>query len=265
MASSDVNRGRLLLDFARTRMAEATAVQANPAALTKTLEDMDSASRSGTRLLGAAAVDGQDRAPLDIIDGFVLAQRSELSAFVPGLTGDARDRALDSLVLLEQIQTRSLELRGSLLCTSGYADEGGSDDLGPLPQRCAALRAGSSPGTGGLPGATGLDGLGLPSGVVPSGTPSLPGLGGTAPTGSGLPTPGLPGSGIPGTPGYLEGEAGPGGLLGTVTGTVGGVVGGLLGPLLSGDTPDSHATPSQSPSPSPSRATDLPGRIFGGR
>ena len=256
LASSDVNRGRLFLDFARTRMGEATAVATDEAALGKTFDDMDEASRNGTRLLGKAAVDGQDRAPLDVIDGFVLAQRADLADLVPRLGLGERDRALNSLVLLEQIQARSLDLRGSLLCTTGYADQGGSDALGPLPQRCAALRSDSTQGGSPLPGPT------LPSGTpspgdptsargIPAGIPSLPGLGGLAPSGTGLPTPGLPGApALPGMPGIQEGDGGPGGLLGTVTGTVGGVVGGLLGPLLGGH----HATPTPSPSPSPSHS-----------
>jgi hypothetical protein len=263
LATSDVNRGRLFLDFARKRMAEATAVAADEAALRKSLDDMDEASRNGVRLLGQAAVDGQDRAPLDAIDGFVLAQRADLTSVVPRLDLAQRDRALDSLVLLEQIQARSLELRGSLLCTTGYADQGGSDALGPLPQRCAALRSGSTPGGTPLPGATVPSGTPLPGEPtaargIPSGIPSLPGLGGVTPSGTGLPTPGLPGApSLPGIPGAQEGDGGPGGLLGTVTGTVGGVVGGLLGPLLGdGDNP----SPSPTPSPSPSApAPHIPG------
>jgi hypothetical protein len=264
LASSDANKGRLFLEFARNRMTEATAVRGDAVAVDRTLDDMDSASRNGTRLLGSAAVGGQDRAPLDILDGFVLAQRAELSALLPVLVPDARDRALDSLVLLEQIGARSLELRGSMLCTAGYAEEGGTDDLGPLPQRCAALRAGSTPGVNGLPGPT-ASGTGLPSGAVPSGTPTLPGLGGSAPTGTGFPTPGFSGPGSPGSPGYQEGESGPGGLLGTVTGTVGGVVGGLLGPLIGGDAPADDPGPSPTPSVSSSSTPGLPGRILNGR
>jgi hypothetical protein len=250
LASSDVNRGRLLLDFARTRMQEAGAVADSAQTVRKTLDDMDEASRAGTRLLGKAAVDGQDRAPLDAVDGFVLAQRADLGTLLPRLAPEERDRALDSLVLLEQIQGRSLDLRGSLLCTTGYAGEVSSDELGPLPQRCAALPSTPAAGASGLPGPLPSDtpGLGtLPGGAVPSGVPSLPGLGGVVPSGSGFPTPGLPGSGIPGMPGYEEAEAGLGGLLGTVTGTVGGVVGGLLGPLVGGET----ASPSATPTPTP--------------
>jgi hypothetical protein len=248
LASSDANRGRLFLDFARTRMQEAGAVVGSAQTVHKTLDDMDEAGRAGTRLLGQVAVDEQDRVPLDALDGFVLGQRGDLTALLPRLGPDERDRALDSLVLLERIQARSLDLRGSLLCTTGYAGKGSSDDLGPLPQRCVALPSTPAAGASTLPDplASGTPGLGtLPGGVVPSGVPSLPGLGGVVPSGSGFPTPGLPGSGIPGMPGYNEAEAGLGGLLGTVTGTVGGVVGGLLGPLVGG----SAASPGPTPTP----------------
>ncbi|MDQ1677092.1 MAG: hypothetical protein QOC93_2236 [Actinomycetota bacterium] len=255
LASSDVNRGRLFLDFARTRIQETASVLGSTPAVVKTFDDMDEAARAGTRLLGKAAVDQQDRAPLDAVDGFVLAQRSDLAALLPSLGADGRDRALDSLVLLEQIQSRSVDLRGSLLCTTGYADEGGTDDLGPLPQRCAALPSTPAVGASGLPIPlpSGTAGTGiLPDGTVPAGIPSLPGLGGVVPSGSGFTSPGYPGSGIPGMPGYTESDPGLGGLLDTVTGTVGGVVGGLLGPLVGGQT----AAPSPTPAP-----TSAPGVV----
>jgi hypothetical protein len=253
LASSDVNRGRLFLDFARTRLHEVDAVVGSTQAALQTMDDMDEASRAGTRLLGKAAVDGQDRAPLDALDGFVLAQRADLATLLPKLGPDERDRALDSLVLLEQIQGRSLDLRGALLCTTGYAGKGTSDVLGPLPQRCVALPSTPAAGASELPNPlpSGTSGLGvLPSGPVPPGVPSLPGLGGVVPGGIGFPTPGLPGTGFPsfpGMPGYDEADAGLGGLLGTVTGTVGGVVGGLLGPFVGGHT----ATPAPTPTPTP--------------
>ena len=264
LASSDVNRGRLFLDFARTRVHEADAVVGSAQAVRKTMDDMDEASRAGTRLLGKAAVDKQDRAPLDALDAFVLAQRADLATLLPKLGPDGRDRALDSLVLLEQIQGRSLDLRGSLLCTTGYAGQGSTDELGPLPQRCAALPSTPAAGASRLPDplASGTPGLGtLPGGAVPSGVPSLPGLGGVVPGGGGFPTPGLPGSGlpgIPGMPGYDEAEAGLGGLLGTVTGTVGGVVGGLLGPLVGGQT----AGPSPLPLPFPTQTPGVVDRLI---
>jgi hypothetical protein len=265
LAGSDVSRGRLFLDFGRTRMDEAAAVADDEAALRKTMDDMDMASRKGTKLLGIAAVQDQDRTPLDVIDGFVLAQRGALRTLIPALLPVQRDRALDSLVLLEQIQARSLDLRASLLCTTGYADGARSDELGPLPQRCQALRSRTIPGAAGLPATTiGGTPIGsLPQITIPAGTPSLPGLGGTAPIGTGLPTPILTGPGIPGLPGYQDGESSPGGLLGSVTDTVGGVVGGLFGPLVDHDASPSPSS-SASPSPSPSKRRGLP-PIIGGR
>jgi hypothetical protein len=268
LASTDVNRGRLFLDFARTRMSEARAVVSDPAALNKSLDDMDDSSRNGARLLGAAAVERQDRAPLDALDGFVLTQRSQLRVLSESLQPGERARVVDSFVLLEQIQQRSLDLRGSLLCTTGYAGDSRSDVLGPLPQHCAALQAGTAPGVGNLPPVTtspiGMPIPGLPSLVVPPGTPTLPGLGGTAPTGTGLATPSFPGGGIPGLPGYQQGEAGPGGLFGTVTDTVGGVVGGLFGPFV-GAEPSASPSPSGSPTPTPSDRSRLRDLITGGR
>src|SRR4029453_12157422 len=71
MAGSDVTRGQLSLDFARTRLAEAAAMPGDNAAISGVLTDMDADTRQGVKLLTGAAVAGEDTAPLTRVDGFV--------------------------------------------------------------------------------------------------------------------------------------------------------------------------------------------------
>jgi hypothetical protein len=234
LARSDVSRGQLHLQFARTRLTEAASVRDDDSELRRVLDDMDADTRSGMRNLGAASVERQDRAPLDAVDEFVTVQRRQLIAAIDGLPGERRMRALDSLELLERVRERSGALRPSLLCTAGYTGANRSDELGPLPRRCAALpgvQPGGSSVPGGGPDRSGNDptspGTTIPRSSIsarPSATPpvSLP----ADPTGPGSPINPVP-TGTP-TPAPTP-SGGTQGLLGAVSSTVGGVVGGLLG------------------------------------
>ncbi len=231
LARSDVSRGQLHLQFARTRLTEAGRVQGDEGELRRVLDDMDADTRTGMKDLSGAAVERQDRAPLDAVDEFVAIQRRELITLVGTLPEKRRVRALDSLKLLEDVSDRSGALRPSLLCTVGYTGANRSDELGPLPRRCAAL-PGVEPGGSGVPGGpdtstgdpTKRPGTTVPHSSVstgPSATPSATGAPtdptepGTPPSGDPLPSPSPTG--------------GTKGLVGAVTDTVGSVIGGLLG------------------------------------
>jgi hypothetical protein len=144
LAGSEVNKGQLYLGFARTRLREAQAVADDPAALASALDDMDTDLRSGVRLLTGAAVSRRDPEVLSIVDTFVSEQRRTMVDLVADLQGDSRERALNSLELLDQAADRSAELRQTLVCTSdgsGYADS-----LGPVPQHCSAAPDPGNPG-----------------------------------------------------------------------------------------------------------------------
>ncbi len=177
LARSDVSRGQLHLQFARTRLIEASSVQGDENELRRVLGDMDADTRTGMRDLSSAAVERQDRAPLDAVDAFVAIQRKELLALIGTLPDQRRMRAVDSLTLLEQVSDRSGSLRPSLLCTVGYTGANRSDELGPLPRRCAALPGVESGGTK-VPGSgpdtsTGKPGgNATPGGVVPGSSAS---------------------------------------------------------------------------------------------
>lgn len=142
LAGSDVNRGQLLLEFARNRLTEAEAVASDPAAVESTLNDMDEETTQGVALLTGAAVDRTDDGVLDAIDSFVLTQRAEVTDFVASTAADSRVRGLESLKLLDLVQERAEKLRFSLLCTA--AGDARMDALGPIPLPCSAA---PGPGT----------------------------------------------------------------------------------------------------------------------
>lgn len=236
LARSDVSRGQLHLQFARTRLAEAATVLGNDRQLRRVLGDMDADTRTGMRELTGAAVERRDRAPLDFIEQeFVAMQRRQLIALIGDLPENRRGRALDSLALIEQAHERSRALRPSLQCAAGHAGASRSDELGPLPRRCAAL-PGVEPGGSAVPGGpdTATEN---PRTTVPrnslSATPGAPSTAGLPRVPTGPPDPGLstsPPATEPSSPTPTP-SGGTQGVLGSVTGTVGGVVGGLLGGL----------------------------------
>jgi hypothetical protein len=135
LASSDVTRGQLFLDFARTRLAEARAVRGDGAGFAGVLADMDSDTREGVKLLNASALQRRDDTPLDAVDSFVTGQRQQITGMLDRLSGAERTRAVDSLALLDQVSQRSKALRGTLDC-SGAAT--GTDVLGPKPAVCSS-------------------------------------------------------------------------------------------------------------------------------
>ncbi len=179
LASSDMSRGQLYLAFARTRLTEAQASRLGAAELIDVLNDMDSETRQGVRLLSSSAVDRRDPAALDWVDTFVGRQQQDIglildSARGDAVRGDARDRATRSRALLDLIGQRIGLLRKSLSC--GNAGNG-MDALGPVPAPCAAAapRAGqpagdtsTSPRSGAAPPAS-ADGTGTPVAEKPDG------------------------------------------------------------------------------------------------
>jgi hypothetical protein len=230
LARSDVSRGQLHLQFARTRLLEAVSVRDDDAALRRALDDMDADTSIAMRELSSAALDRQDRTPLDVVDEFVAVQRRQLIGLISAQPHDRRARALDSLTLLEQMRERSTALRPALLCDGAFLGADTVDELGSLPRRCAALPgvgSGNKPNPDG--NATAKPRTGDPSQGPGSVRPP------DDPAESGGPSANQPGgpsapASRPNQPPSLT-PGGASGVLGTVTGTVGGVVGGVLGPL----------------------------------
>jgi hypothetical protein len=135
LASSDVSRGQLYLEFAKTRVAEAYAVRQDPAGLVAILDDLDAETRQGVKLLHTAAVERQDPAALDVVDRFVEDQQRKIVALLENQPAAVRPRVLESLRLLESVTRRTDALRTALNCG---ATSVGADALGPLPGTCRA-------------------------------------------------------------------------------------------------------------------------------
>jgi hypothetical protein len=136
LTGSDIERGRLHLEFAHNRLSEAAASGADRSTI---LDDMDAETRAGVRLLTSTAMDRHDRTGLDLVDAFVPRQRSDLMRL-----GDS-PRIRQSLTLLDEISARSGQLRPDLGCAATPA---GTDSLGAVPRPCPS-------GTPAKPGTTG--------------------------------------------------------------------------------------------------------------
>jgi hypothetical protein len=139
LASSDVGRGQLYLDFARTRVIEAWALASE---IERVLEDMDRDTQQGVRLLTTAATNRNDRAALDVVDDFAAEQRTALDELAEEVTGADRTRVLTSLELLDKIKDRTADLRQTLdRDDCGGRSATSIDSLGPEPGPCVAFPA----------------------------------------------------------------------------------------------------------------------------
>lgn len=134
MAGSDVSRGQLSLNFARTRLAEAAAMPGDDPTFGRVLDDMDADTRQGVKLLTGSAVARTDAAPLATVDGFAADQRSAFAPMLDRLSPANRQRAQESVSLLEAVNRRAAVLRGDLAC--GSTVRSGSDALGPKLKDC---------------------------------------------------------------------------------------------------------------------------------
>lgn len=130
LTASDNGRGQLYLDFARTRLDEASTLTGT---LGSTLDDMDQATVAGVSLLTDFAVTGHDPTALALIDDFATEQRKRLDLLAQARSGD-RDRITDSMALLDEVVERSGRLRESLSCSSLTIIR--VDTLGPLLADC---------------------------------------------------------------------------------------------------------------------------------
>ncbi len=133
LAGSDLSRGRLYLEFARTRLSEAHAVRADATGFGSALTDMDSDTTQGIRMLITSAMARRDTSALDAVDRFVADQRMLVGQLLDGGTTD-RDKVTGSLALLDRIEKRSAAARTALACGAGT---NGSDKLGAVPGTCA--------------------------------------------------------------------------------------------------------------------------------
>ncbi|MGW5558784.1 DUF5667 domain-containing protein [Micromonospora sp. NPDC003944] len=138
LASSDISRGQLFLDFARTRVGEAAKLRGDRIGYSAVLDDMDADSRQGVRLLTSAAVQRAEPGSLDTLNTFVTSQRRAVRGLLDESTRVDRERTQRSLLLLDSIRERSDDLRAAIAC--GLPAPAASDALGPAPNTCPGAR-----------------------------------------------------------------------------------------------------------------------------
>ncbi|GAA4570282.1 hypothetical protein GCM10023176_28470 [Micromonospora coerulea] len=138
LASSDISRGQLFLDFARTRLDEAASVHGDRIGFGAVLDDMDADTRQGVRLLTTVAAQRADPAGLDAVNVFVTGQRRAVSGLLERTDQVERDRTRRSLALLDAARDRADALRAAIAC--GLPTPAASDALGPAPGTCPAER-----------------------------------------------------------------------------------------------------------------------------
>ncbi|MEU4336919.1 DUF5667 domain-containing protein [Micromonospora lupini] len=138
LASSDISRGQLFLDFARTRLGEAAELRGDRIGYSAVLDDMDADTRQAVRLLTAAAVQRAEPASLDTVNTFVASQRRAVTNLLDGASRADRERTRRSLALLDSIRERSDSVRAAIAC--GLPAPTGSDALGPTPTTCPGER-----------------------------------------------------------------------------------------------------------------------------
>jgi hypothetical protein len=135
LAGSDLMRGQLYLDFAATRLDEASGVRDNLRAFIDALGEMNGETQRGVSLLVSTAASKHDATALDAIDNFVNSQRKELSKLLRDTKGQSRDKVSRSLTLLDAVAQRSAAARSALACGAKPTD---SDTLGPIFGDCQA-------------------------------------------------------------------------------------------------------------------------------
>jgi hypothetical protein len=138
LTSSDLSRGQLFLDFARTRLAEAATVRDDRLGFSAVLDDMDADTRQGVRLLTTMAAQRSDPASLDAIDAFLTGQRRAVGGLLDRADHVERDHTRRSLALLDAVGARAGGLREAISC--GLPAPAASDALGPIPNACPADR-----------------------------------------------------------------------------------------------------------------------------
>ncbi|GIH08718.1 hypothetical protein Rhe02_67850 [Rhizocola hellebori] len=174
LAGSELTRGQLYLDFARTRLTEAYAVRSDPNGFVAALKDMDGETQQGIRALIASAMAQHDTTALDAIDNFVSGQRLLVAGMLDLNATAGREKVTESLALLTVVEQRSVAARSALACG---AKPTGADALGPIPGGCAVTTQGGVKTTGGTnapapegttvnPPNTGV--TGIPQDLIPS-------------------------------------------------------------------------------------------------
>lgn len=141
LAGSELSRGQLYLEFARTRRLEAEAVRLDEAGFVGSLRDMDADTRQGIRMLITSAISQRDTTALDVVDRFVAAQRMLVAEMLDTSSDLGRHKVTESLELLTAAEQRATSARAALACD---APSLGSDGLGPILGTCGDFKTESA-------------------------------------------------------------------------------------------------------------------------
>jgi hypothetical protein len=167
LAGSDVTRGELNFRLARVRLAEAGSIGNDLTRLGPVLDDMDEATRNGSRLLTTTAVARGDEAPLTAVKRFVAEQRPQVLALSGRLSGPSKARANESLSLLDLVGKRADGLRNTVRCAGQDVEV---DELGAKAEYCGR----SSSQQPGSPAGVGPESSPQPGGATRAGQPAEP-------------------------------------------------------------------------------------------
>jgi hypothetical protein len=149
LALDDAAKARQHLEIAATRLSEAEQLATRqgdvPAdAVTSALEEFESATGEGSRLLLTTAESGSDPAAIDELHTWADKQATRLTELRPTLPSAADADVDSSLKLLDRLLGRTEALSDGASC--GGASSGAVDDLGPIPTAgaCAPSKSRSS-------------------------------------------------------------------------------------------------------------------------
>ncbi len=180
MTFGDESRALKHLEFATARVDEIEALAAEDAAAGRTaarfldvLDDFDSDTAAGARLLTSMAADG-DRDGLSSLLGWTSQQQERLGELRAALPPEADSRLSGSLDLLARVQDRVEALDHRAGCRNVTSDA--SDELGPLPEDgpCARRPLDEAASAMSLPEGSGTIGAPVPGApAVPA--PPVPG------------------------------------------------------------------------------------------
>ncbi len=137
LAGSDLSRGQLHLDFARTRLQEAHEIWSDETGFVLSLRDMNGETQAGSRMLITSAMSQNDTTALDAIDRFVVGQRTIVGQMLDRSTVVGRQQVTESLRLLNDVEDRARAARSALACGAQVI---GTDLLGPMLATCGAPR-----------------------------------------------------------------------------------------------------------------------------
>jgi hypothetical protein len=130
-AGSDVNKGKLYLQDAQLRAAEAQQVSSNASLLDTVLPLMNTETDKGTALLFSDAVAHRSVSDLNTVNGFVTYQLKQLASLRAIVTSSESDKVVQAINHLNGIRTRSDEIAQTLNCASTLKITG-HDTYGPV-------------------------------------------------------------------------------------------------------------------------------------